>query len=133
MTGVQTCALPILSYTTFEYGKITTDKKIYASNETIRVSFTLKNTGKIDGSEATQVYVSQTNASVMRPAKELKAFKKVYLKAGENQTVELEIKASDLAYYNEKISGWTVEPGEFILRNAASSADLKSSVSIQLK
>ena len=122
-----------LSYTTFEYGKITTDKKIYASNETIRVSFTLKNTGKIDGSEATQVYVSQTNASVMRPAKELKAFKKVYLKAGENQTVELEIKASDLAYYNEKISGWTVEPGEFILRNAASSADLKSSVSIQLK
>ena len=122
-----------LSYTTFEYGRIITDKKIYAPDETIRVSFSLKNTGKVDGAEATQVYVSQTNASVMRPAKELKAFNKVYLKAGENKTVELEIKASDLAYYNEKIHGWTVEPGEFILRNAASSADLKSSVSIQLK
>ena len=122
-----------LSYTTFEYGRIITDKKIYAPDETIRVSFSLKNTGKVDGAEATQVYVSQTNASVMRPAKELKAFNKVYLKAGENKTVEQEIKASDLAYYNEKIHGWTVEPGEFILRNAASSADLKSSVSIQLK
>ncbi|HET7733946.1 MAG TPA: glycoside hydrolase family 3 C-terminal domain-containing protein, partial [Paludibacter sp.] len=60
-----------LSYTTFEYGKIDTDKKSYSVDETIKVSFTLKNTGKVDGAEAVQVYASQPKASVMRPLKEL--------------------------------------------------------------
>lgn len=122
-----------LSYTTFEYGKIATDKKTYSPDETIKVSFTLKNSGKVDGAEAVQVYASQPKASVLRPAKELKAFKKVFLKAGETQTVELEIKVKDLAFYNETAHGWTVEPGEFVLRNASSSADVKSSVAIQVK
>jgi len=122
-----------LSYTTFEYGKITTDKKQYAVDETIKLSFTVKNTGKVDGKEAVQVYASQTKASVIRPAKELKAFKKVFLKAGETQTVELEVKVKDLAFYNETIHDWTVEPGEFVLCNAATSEDVKSSVKIQVK
>lgn len=122
-----------LSYTSFEYGKIVTDKKSYAAEETIKVSFTIKNTGKVDGAEAAQVYVSQPKASVMRPEKELKAFKKIFLKAGEIQTVEMEIKVKDMAFYNEKLKNWTVEPGEFILRNAASSNIIKSSVSIQVK
>jgi len=121
-----------LSYTTFEYGKITTDKKSYAADETIKVSFTLKNSGKVDGAEAVQVYASQPKATVMRPVKELKAFTKVLLKAGETKTVELEVKVIDLAFYNETTKGWTVEPGEFVLRNAASSAEVKSSVSIQV-
>ena len=122
-----------LSYTTFEYGKIATEKKAYAAGETIKISFSLKNSGKVAGAEAVQVYASQPKASVMRPLKELKAFKKVYLKAGESQTVELEVKVKDLAFYNEKTQQWTVEPGEFILRNAASSTEVKSSVSIQVK
>ena len=122
-----------LSYTTFEYGKITTDKTAYKANETIKISFTLKNSGKVDGAEAVQVYASQPKASVMRPAKELKAFQKVFLKAGETQTVSLDVKVKDLAFYNEKSMSWTVEPGEFVLRNAASAADVKSSVSIQIK
>ena len=122
-----------LSYTSFEYGKITTDKTAYKADETIKISFTLKNTGKVDGAEAVQVYASQPKASVMRPAKELKAFTKVFLKAGETQTVSLEVKVKDMAFYNEKSMSWTVEPGEFVLRNAASAADVKSSVSIQVK
>ena len=122
-----------LSYTSFEYGKITTDKTAYKADETIKISFTLKNTGKVDGAEAVQVYASQPKASVMRPAKELKAFTKVFLKAGETQTVALEVKVKDMAFYNEKSMSWTVEPGEFVLRNAASAADVKSSVSIQVK
>jgi beta-glucosidase len=122
-----------LSYTTFEYGKITTDKKAYNPDETIKVSFTLTNTGKADGAEAVQVYASQPKASVVRPAKELKAFKKVFLKAGESQQVELEVNVKDLAFYNEQTHAWTVEPGEFILRNAASAAEVKSSISIQVK
>lgn len=122
-----------LSYTSFEYGKIVTDKKSYAADEIIKVSFTIKNTGKVDGAEAAQVYVSQPKASVMRPEKELKAFKKIFLKAGETQTVEMEIKVKDMAFYNEKLKNWTVEPGEFILRSAASSNIIKSSVSIQVR
>jgi beta-glucosidase len=58
---------------------------------------------------------------------------KVYLKAGETQTVELEVKVKDLAFYNAASKEWTVEPGEFVLRNASSSVDVKSSVSIAVK
>jgi beta-glucosidase len=122
-----------LSYTTFVYGKISADKKQYSENETIKLSFTLKNTGKVDGAEAAQVYVSQTKASVARPAKELKAFKKVFLKAGEIQTVEMEVKVKDMAFFNDKTHSWEVEAGEFELCNAASAGDVKSKVSIQVK
>ncbi|MHB9143401.1 MAG: fibronectin type III-like domain-contianing protein [Paludibacter sp.] len=55
------------------------------------------------------------------------------MKAGETQTIEMEIKVKDMAFYNETTQSWTVEPGEFVLRNAASSNDVKSSVSIQIK
>jgi beta-glucosidase len=122
-----------LSYTTFEYGKITTDKKTYTADETIKVLFTLKNSGKVDGAEVVQIYVSQPKASVMRPVKELKAFKKAFLKAGEIQNVELNINAKDLAFYDEKTKNWLLESGEFVLCNATSSADVKSNISIQIK
>ena len=122
-----------LSYTTFEYGKIATDKKTYTVDETIKISFTLKNAGKVDGAEAVQVYASQPKASVLRPAKELKAFKKIFLKAGETKTLELEVKVKDMAFYNETTKAWTVEPGEFVLLNATASDNVKSSVSIQVK
>ena len=121
-----------LSYTTFEYGKIATDKETYSADETIKVSFTLKNTGKVDGAEAVQIYASQPKASVLRAAKELKAFSKVYLKAGETKKVDLDIKIKDLAFFNDKTQLWTVETGEFILRNAASSGDVKSKVSLKV-
>jgi len=119
-----------LSYTTFEYGKISTDKKEYAKTDIVKVSFTIKNKGNTDGAEIAQIYVSQPKASVLRPVKELKAFKKIYLKAGEIQTVELEINVKDFAFYNDKTQTWDVEPGEFILGNAASSAKVKSKVSV---
>lgn len=122
-----------LSYTTFEYGKMAADKKQYSSDETVKLSFTLKNTGKVDGAEAVQIYASQTKASVLRPVKELKAFKKVFLKACETQTVELEVKVKDMAFFNETTHDWTVEPGEFVLSNASSSADVKSVVKILVK
>ena len=121
-----------LSYSTFEYGKITTDKKTYKPDETIKLSFSLKNTGKVDGAEAVQVYTSQPKASVLRPVKELKAFKKVFLKAGETQSIELEVKVKALAFYNDQTQSWKVEQGEFILHNASSAADVQSSVSIKV-
>ena len=95
-------------------------------------SFARKSGGKVDGAEAVQVYTSQPKASVARPAKELKAFSKVYLKAGETKIVELEIKAKDMAFFDENLKDWKLEKGEFVLSNAASSAQVKSNVKIRI-
>lgn len=122
-----------LSYTTFEYGKANTDKKEYGKDETIKVSVTVTNKGKVDGAESVQVYASQSKPSVERPEKELKAFKKVFLKAGETQTVELAVPVKDLAFFDDKTHNWTVESDQFTLHCAASSADLKSSVAVKIK
>ena len=122
-----------LSYSTFEYGKMSADKKEYAKTDIVKVSFSIKNSGKTDGAETVQIYMSQPKASVVRPVKELKTFKKVYLKAGETQTVELELKVKDFAFYNDKTQTWDVESGEFILYNASSSAHIKSKVSLNVR
>ncbi|MCD8185761.1 MAG: glycoside hydrolase family 3 C-terminal domain-containing protein, partial [Rikenellaceae bacterium] len=84
-----------LSYTTFEYGEIRTDKQEYMPDETIRVSMTIQNTGAVDGAEAVQIYASQRNPTLERPAKELKGFEKVYLRAGEKQTLRISIPVRD--------------------------------------
>jgi beta-glucosidase len=122
-----------LSYTTFEYGKAATDKKEYGKNDVIKVSFTLTNKGNVDGAESVQVYTSQEKPSLERPAKELKAFKKVFLKAGETQNVELSIPVKDLAFFDDKAHEWKVESDKFTLHCAASSADVKSSVTVDVK
>ena len=122
-----------LSYTTFGYGKITTDKKEYTKDETVNVTFTLKNTGTRDGYETVQIYASQPKASVIRPVKELKGFKKVFLQPGETATVTIPIRIQDLAFYDERTGNWNVEAGEFVFHNASSAADVKSSVKIRVK
>lgn len=122
-----------LSYTTFEYGKLKADKKTYSKDDVVKVSFTIKNTGKSKGDEIVQIYVSQPKASVLRPVKELKAFQKVSLMPGEIKTVEINMNVSDFAFYNEKTKTWEVETGEFILANASSSASIMSSQSIYVE
>lgn len=122
-----------LSYTTFEYGKAATDKKEYGKNDVIKVSFTLTNKGNVDGAESVQVYASQEKPSLERPAKELKAFKKVFLKAGETQNVELSIPVKDLAFFDDKAHEWKVESDKFTLHCAASSSDVRSSVMVDVK
>jgi len=122
-----------LSYTTFEYGKVTTDKNEYNQTDIIKVTFTLKNSGKTDGCETVQLYVSQPKASMLRPAKELKSFQKVSIKAGETKTVELEMNVQDLAFYNDVTKQWTLEAGTFVLSIAASAADVKSKIKIDVK
>lgn len=123
-----------LSYTTFEYGKANTDKKEYGKDETtIKVSVTVTNKGKVDGAESVQVYSSQSKPSLERPDKELKAFKKIFLKAGETKTVELDIPVKDLAFFDDKSHNWVVESDQFTLHCAASSTDVKSSVAVKIK
>ena len=82
-----------------------TNKKEYGKEDTIELSFTLANDGKCAGAETAQIYVSQSNPLLERPVKELKAFKKIFLDAGERKVVSLSIPVKELAYYDDKKSG----------------------------
>ena len=122
-----------LSYTTFNYCNLNTDKKTYDQADTIQATFTLTNTGDREGAEVAQLYVSDPVCSVMRPVKELKGFKKVFLKPGESRRITLDIPVSSLAFYSEAQSQFVVEPGEFILQLGASTSDIKQKISIDVK
>ncbi len=122
-----------LSYTTFNYSNLNTDKKTYDQADTIQATFTLTNTGDREGAEVAQLYVSDPVCSVMRPVKELKGFKKVFLKPGESRRITLDIPVSSLAFYSEVQSQFVVEPGEFILQLGASASDIKQRISVEVK
>lgn len=122
-----------LSYTTFDYSNLNTDKETYDQADTIQATFTLTNTGDREGAEVAQLYVSDPVCSVMRPVKELKGFKKVFLKPGESRRITLDIPVSSLAFYSEAQSQFVVEPGEFILQLGASVSDIKQRISVEVK
>ena len=115
-----------LSYTTFQYSNA--DVKLVG--ETIDVNFTLTNTGDRDGSEVVQVYVADPVSIVTKPPKELKAFEKVFLKAGESKQVHIEIPVADIAYFNMSLHDWVVENGVYDVHIAASSRDIRLTESI---
>ena len=122
-----------LSYTTFTISNVSTDKKEYGPHDEIGVTLTLANTGKRPGAEVIQVYTSQPKCSVLRPEKELKAFEKIFLQAGEQKVVSLKVKVPDMAFYSEKTNGWVVEPGEFVLHVGTSVDDITSVLPVMLK
>ena len=122
-----------LSYTTFNYSNLNTDKKTYDQADTIQATFTLTNTGDREGAEVAQLYVSDPVCSVMRPVKESKGFKKVFLKPGESRRITLDIPVSSLAFYSEAQSQFVVEPGEFILQLGASASDITQRISVEVK
>ena len=103
-----------LSYTTFEYSDITLSSNSLTTNETLKVSFKLKNTGSVEGTEVAQLYVRDKVGSVTRPVKELKLFARVTLKPGETKDVVFELPVSDLAFWNIDMK-YVVEPGDFDL------------------
>jgi beta-glucosidase len=121
-----------LSYTTFTWSKPSVDKTNVKADGTVTVSFTLTNSGKVDGAETAQLYVSKPKSEVTRAAKELKAFKKVFLKAGESRLVTLEVPASSFAYYDESKSSWAVEPGSYTLLLGNSSRDTKGKLTVNI-
>ena len=120
-----------LSYTSFEYSGIATDRAEYGVDDTIEVSFTLANTGKYDGEEVVQVYVRDLVGSVTRPVKELKHFERVFLKAGESRQLTVSIPTEELAFYGLDMVK-KVEPGDFQLWVAGDSASGKP-VSFKVK
>lgn len=121
-----------LSYTTFKYGKMTADKKEYSPDDTVKVSFTLTNTGRSEGAESVQLYVGQEHPSVLRPVKELKAFDKIKLQPGESKEVSLTVPVKDFAYFDDIKKAWVVEPDRYTLYCGASSRDIKSTIKISV-
>ncbi|WP_334148466.1 glycoside hydrolase family 3 C-terminal domain-containing protein [Microbacterium sp.] len=116
-----------LSYTTFEYGTATAAVR---ADGDIDVQVELTNTGDRDGREIVQVYVAPVASNVQRAPRELKAFSSVALAAGETRTVELVVRREDLAYWDVRVDRWVVEGGEYTIDVAASSRDIRSSVSV---
>ena len=122
-----------LSYTTFEYSNLKVSADSIKDTDTLKVSFTLKNTGNVDGAEVAQLYVADKESSIFRPVKELKGFKKVFLKAGEEKTVEFELDKRAFAFFNVEINDWMVETGEFDILVSASSRDVKLSATVTVE
>ncbi len=114
-----------LSYTTFGYSDLNVDKETYQQSDTIHVSCRITNTGDKEGAETIQLYVSDPECPVLRPAKELKAFKKTSVKPGKSEDVVLDVAVRDLGYYDEEAHGFVVDPGSFILSVGSSSGDIR--------
>ncbi|HKM94762.1 MAG TPA: glycoside hydrolase family 3 C-terminal domain-containing protein [Prolixibacteraceae bacterium] len=114
-----------LSYTQFSYENLQASKKSYNDNEIIKVSFELSNTGKHNADEVVQLYVHRIDATVEWPFKELKAFERVSLKAGETKKVTLSFPVKDLRYWDEKAYDWLLENGEIELMVGSSSGDIR--------
>ena len=93
-----------LSYTTFSYSNLRASASSLARDGQITVSVNVRNTGKRDGQEVVQLYVTHAGSQVERPIKELKGFERVALKAGETKTVHIPLSAKDLAYWTRKES-----------------------------
>jgi beta-glucosidase len=119
-----------LSYTTFELGKAKAAKQISAEKP-LKVTVKLSNTGKMAGAEVVQLYVSENNPTVLRPKKELKAFKKVHLEAGAKTTVTFELNHSDLAFWNDKTHAWEVNKGTYTLHIGNSSANIAQTLTVE--
>lgn len=119
-----------LSYTTFEYSNLKLSSDKIKEGTPLTVTFTLKNTGAADGAEIAQLYVSDLESTIFRPKKELKGFKKVFLKAGEAKEVSIELDSRAFSYYNVLIHDWHIESGDFEIQVGASSEDVKLSAKV---
>ena len=114
-----------LSYTEFKYSDLKLSKKKIKDSDELTVSFKVKNTGKTDGAEIAQLYVKDVESTIFRPEKELRGFKKIFLKSGEEATVELILSKRAFAYYNVNLADWHVESGDFEILVGASSRDIR--------
>ncbi len=120
-----------LSYTSFDYGDIKLSSPEIAMNGKLTASVTVKNSGLRDGKEIVQLYIRDVYSTSTRPVKELKAFQKISLKAGESREVTFDLTTEDLKYYNHDLA-YVCEPGDFEVMIGPNSRDVKT-VKLTLK
>jgi beta-glucosidase len=114
-----------LSYTTFSYSNLKLSAKQIKADGTITVTVDVKNTGKLTGDEVVQLYIHDVSPSLKRPMEELRGFERITLNPGEVKTVTLTIPGSKLAFYDEKIHDFRVEPELIDVMIGSSSADIR--------
>ena len=117
-----------LSYVDFEYGTLTCKQK----KDKIQVSFDLKNLGDMEADEVAQLYVKRLDSKVERAEKELEAFERVALKAGETKNVTLEFPLSELAHWDNETNGWVLEPGKIEILVGSASNDIRQSIQTEI-
>ena len=117
-----------LSYVEFEYGALTCKQK----KDKIQVSFDLKNLGDMEADEVPQLYVKRLDSKVERAEKELEAFERVALKAGETKNVTLEFPLSELAHWDNETNGWVLEPGKIEILVGSASNDIRQSIQTEI-
>ncbi len=122
-----------LSYTQFSISNLRADKVYMTAEDSISFTVSVKNTGRCAGAETVQLYIRDVKTSVDRPYKELKGFQKVYLQPGEAQEVTITIDKMALSFYDETISAWKAEPGQFeaLVGNASDNLKLKTSFELR--
>lgn len=113
-----------LSYSNFEYSKLSISKNEIKDTDTVSVLVNVKNTGSIAGKEIVQLYIKDVESSMIRPEKELKGFEKVELQPGEEKTVSFTLNNRSFAYYNVELKDWHVETGEFEILVGKSSREI---------
>ncbi|NDV95110.1 glycosyl hydrolase [Dysgonomonas sp. 521] len=121
-----------LSYASFDYANIKSDKSKYAANDVIKISFDVTNKGSMEADEVVQLYVRRPDAKVEWPYKELKAFKRATIAAGKTQTVTLEVPVAELRYWDEATNGWKLESGTIEVLVGTSSAKLPLTTKITI-
>lgn len=122
-----------LSYTSFEYSDIKLKKKNLTKGEGAKVTFTIKNTGDVAGSEIAQVYVAKPESKIFRAPKELKGFVKIHLEPGEEKKVAVELDDRAFAFWNTATEDWCVESGEYKILVGASSRDIRLEAATKMK
>lgn len=122
-----------LSYTSFEYSNIKLKKKNLTKGEGAKVTFTIKNTGDVAGSEIAQVYVAKPESKIFRAPKELKGFVKIHLDPGEEKKVSVELDDRAFAFWNTATEDWCVESGEYKILVGASSGDIRLEAAVKMK
>lgn len=119
-----------MSYTTFEYSNFAIDKTAITPNDKVTVSVDVKNAGQVDGDEVVQIYVKTPDspASLERPIKRLRGFKRVTIPAGQTKRVSIEVDGSDLWFWDAKNDRITFDKGNYVFEIGASSKDIRGTV-----
>ena len=118
-----------LSYVDFEYGPLACRQK----KDKFRVTFNLKNTGDMEADEVVQLYVRRKDSKIERPLKELEAFDRIALKAGETKKVTLEFPASELAHWDTDTNDWVLEPGKIEILVGSASDDIRQTIETEIR
>ena len=121
-----------LSYTTFKFSNIRLSSNEISDTDELKVTVKVENTGKVAGKTVVQLYVGDVSSSVIRPIRELKGFEKIALEPGESKDVTFTLSKRAFAYWNQDISDWYVETGDFKIEIGQSSKDIECSALVKV-